>query len=387
MGSYISLAIKDGIQAAKSSDEAFSQKPRSLKISSKGIPDFNGSADAWTKWRTSALNTLVAGGYKMTLMDRDYATEHTTDNEIVYTLLAMATIDGTARHMVTKYDEVKDGYAAWHDLTDLYDGSSRMLSTAKRLRATLVSTYLFPGGNSDRYIDVFLETYRDLASHQGHMTEQEAISLFLDNIQDPDYDMFKQSMRTHNLNRDMTLDTHVLQFRERSDDLNLARSTKRKLKQLARRMGSKRAKYDDADTSDDEPEIRRKKPSKNRSRARRTKGKPLEISPRPSGLLSLERQQWIDLSEEDRVFIQEYNAKVKHNEPTDSLVVPPTLTVTRARRAPTTSSHFDEPEESTHSVSESSSSSSSSSNDRKEKPPKQRKKIRFNLTETKEKED
>ena len=58
MGNTIAKSITSGILAAKGDSK------RTLKISTKGIPDFNGNQDTWMKWKTSALNTFIAGGYK-----------------------------------------------------------------------------------------------------------------------------------------------------------------------------------------------------------------------------------------------------------------------------------------------------------------------------------
>ena len=236
-------------------------------------------------------------------------------------------------------------------------------------------------------IDVFIETYRDLESHDGHMTEPEAINLFLDNIHDPDYSSWITAIKLH---KDMTLDDHVLQFRERADDINISRTSKRKLKQHIRRLSSKRTKTD-SDTSDDDAttaHFRTRRQNKSTASIRTRRTTPLEITPRPSGLLSLGRQEWHDVcTEEDRILIQEYNAKVKHNEPTDTMQIPSTLHLVRPRRTPNTKHPPQDIEESTQPVSESSNSSSSSDDpsSRKVKTPVTRKKIRFNLTDTKAK--
>jgi len=43
------------------------EKPRTLKISSKGIPDFNGNQESRTKWKQNALNAFIAAGHKEVL--------------------------------------------------------------------------------------------------------------------------------------------------------------------------------------------------------------------------------------------------------------------------------------------------------------------------------
>jgi len=94
MGNTLASAIANGLSDAMSWQ---TDRSRTLKIATKhGVPEH------WTKWKTSALNTLIAGGYREVIHDPCHAYSHDTDNEIVYTLLAAATIDGFARHVVAK---------------------------------------------------------------------------------------------------------------------------------------------------------------------------------------------------------------------------------------------------------------------------------------------
>jgi len=299
---------------------------RSLKISAKGIPDFNGNQDSWTKWKVQAENTFIAGGYSDILHGGGYseAEENWTDNEVVYTLLAAATIDGVARHVVAKFDQEKDGHMAWQALIALFDGEARLLTTTKRLREKLYTTCLYAAGNSDRYLDAFLETYRDLKLHGLQMTEQEAIGLFLDNIHDPDYTAWKTAIKLHKLMRDQ----HVLQFRERADDINGSRTNRKRLRQHIRRLASGR-KVNAIVDSDDETSLGPVLPK----RARRTKVRRngvKEIKVTEKGLVSVPAKEWYDdLDDAERDYIQAYNAKVKHNEPTNALAVPANLKIVR----------------------------------------------------------
>ena len=51
------------------------------------------------------------------------------------------------------------------------------------------------------------------------------------------------------------------------------------------------------------------------------------LVPKPSGLLGLKEEDWKELSEDKKRFIQDYNAKVKHGEDTKLLPIPSGLTV------------------------------------------------------------
>jgi len=224
MGNTIAKSITSGILATKGDSK------RTLKIATKGTPDFNRNQDNWTKWKTSTLTTFIVGGYKEILECYIHSEAHEADNEVVYTLLAGATIDGTARHVVVKHDSTKDGHMAWQEMCYLFDGESRLLTTAKRLHKKLQTTCLYAASNSDHYFDSFLETYHDLESHGGHMSKPEAIGLFLDNIHDPDYYSWKTAIKLHKL----SLDEHVLQFSKRADDINATRTNRKRLRQHIR---------------------------------------------------------------------------------------------------------------------------------------------------------
>jgi hypothetical protein len=56
------------------------------------------------------------------LLDKDFAMDHPKMNAIVYSQLAVATVDGTAHHSIKQFEETKDGAAAWAVLVDWYDG-------------------------------------------------------------------------------------------------------------------------------------------------------------------------------------------------------------------------------------------------------------------------
>jgi len=333
MGATISHAIREGILQAMEMRYHEAEKPRTLKISSKGIPDFNGNQESWTKWKQSALNTFIAAGYKEVLETFEYAVRNQVDNEIVYTLLATATIDGNARHVVARFDDIKDGFLAWQALTVLYDGESRLLSTAKRLRAKLTMTCLCTTGSSDRYIDVFLSTYRDLQSHDGHMTEAEATGLFLDNIHDPDYNAWKTAIKIH---QNLSLDNHVLQFRERSDDINSTRTNKKRLTQHIRRLSSTRRRGSGYDSDDSTQPLAKRVRCQQQLGTRPRRTEKLDIELTPEGLITMSKHKWFDvLDKAERDFVTAYNAKVKHNEPvTDVGSVPAKLNLIKARRLP-----------------------------------------------------
>jgi len=231
---------------------------------------------------------------------------------------------------VAKYDNEKDGYAAWRALVTLFDGKSCMISTAKRLRDKLYTTCLYTGSSPDRYIDVFLATCRDLTSHDGHMEEPEAINLFLDNIHDEDYTAWNTATRLH---KDLDLDKHIHAFREWADSITTARGAKKKLSQHLRLLKHSYT-MDTANSSDSSVDtspskcVRRRKHKARRNHAP-TSGF-LQVTPDLSGTITIETADWRNrLTPEDRTFVQAYNAL---GTPTSFTIVKPRLTSQQKRK-------------------------------------------------------
>ena len=84
-------------------------------------------------------------------------------NSIVYSQLAVTTIDGTARHLVQVYEGTKDGHAAWNALTDWYDGPSVKSETAEAIRDKLEMLMLTSGTSASDYINKFMSYHYELS--------------------------------------------------------------------------------------------------------------------------------------------------------------------------------------------------------------------------------
>jgi hypothetical protein len=93
-----------------------------LKLEAQKISDFNGDFDAWTKWRSRTECAFNGSGYDRILTDKNYSATNPKMNAIVYSQLAVATVDGNAHHLIKQHDKNKDGYEAWNALVEWYDG-------------------------------------------------------------------------------------------------------------------------------------------------------------------------------------------------------------------------------------------------------------------------
>ena len=62
--------------------------------------------------------------YEWLITDATYASQNTHINRVVYSQFAVATSVGTARHLIEKYEENKNGYGAWNALCKWYNSDS-----------------------------------------------------------------------------------------------------------------------------------------------------------------------------------------------------------------------------------------------------------------------
>ena len=89
-----------------------------LKLEAQKINEFSGAASDWPKWRNRTECALDGSGYEDVLGNRSYASENQEYNRVVYGQLSVATVDGTAHHLVKQYSKSKDGHAAWKALVE-----------------------------------------------------------------------------------------------------------------------------------------------------------------------------------------------------------------------------------------------------------------------------
>jgi len=185
----------------------------------------------------------------------------------------------------------------------------------------------------------------------------------LDNIHDPDYYSWKTAIKLHKL----SLDEHVLQFRERADNINATRTNRKRLRQHIRRLAGKRV----TTSPDSDSETETTAPKKVRRQKVRCNGVK-EIKLTDKGLVSIPAKEWYDdLDEAERDYIQAYNAKVKHNESTIDLTPPTKLKLVRRNGAKVATKPIEEEKKGEDESSDSETEETTLKTDRK--------KIRFNL--------
>src|SRR5687767_14688062 len=84
-----------------------------LKLEAQKIKEFNGGYEEWQRWKSCTECAFDGSGYERILTDPVFARMNQRMNRVVYSQLAVATVDGTAYHLVRRFEEEKDGFGAW----------------------------------------------------------------------------------------------------------------------------------------------------------------------------------------------------------------------------------------------------------------------------------
>ena len=307
-----------------------------LKLEAQKIKDFSGNFAEWQKWKSRTECAFNGSGYSEILSDPDYAYANPRHNSIVYSQLAAATVDGNAHHLVKEFEATQDGWGAWNNLCDWYDGDVVQHETADELRSKLEQLRLHTGTSATQYLNQFLTWHSDMAKIPGEaLSPSHGVYLFLKNITDPDYKATVQFCRNNNAD----LRECVSAVRKTERDLLRQRSERRKLRSQARRLlqedGGPDNNNDDVDEEDSSSKSSRKsrkrkkrKPTADNS-PKRLKG---TITTNDKGIIWFPTGKWFGLNEEEKTFIQKWNAAIKHGEDTKDIKLDGVTIENKARR-------------------------------------------------------
>jgi hypothetical protein len=298
------------------------RRPRemSLKLEAQKVKEFTGHFDSWQKWKARTECAFDGSGYALILTDSEYSESNMQMNRVVFAQLFVATVDGTAHHLVKQHEKEKDGNAAWKALCEWYDGDVIKNETSETIRSRIEGLKLHTGITASDYVNKYLMYYHDLAKIPGEgLSASHGTYLFLRNITDPDYAPTVSFLR--NTNPDLT--DCVTAIRKSERDCLQKKQASRQFKQTIRRMkideakekgNRKQGRYDEDSTDSESEDIRPKK----RTKSRRVN----EGNFGTKGSISIPYVNWVDLPEDQKVFVQSYNAKIKHNESVKDLKVP-----------------------------------------------------------------
>ena len=204
-----------------------------LKLQAQSVTSFDCGYDDWSVWKSLTECAFSESGYEKVLYSKEYAELNEGKNKIVYSQLAVATVDGTAFHLVKKYDSTKDGHAAWKDLCKWFDGEEVRTEAAETARSKMESLHWTEGSNASDYVNKFLNYYRYLEKIPGEeYSKSHAVQKFLANIKDKNYAGTVSFCR----NSRLSLDECVSKIRLNERELSRSRREERRFRGVARRL-------------------------------------------------------------------------------------------------------------------------------------------------------
>ena len=219
-----------GIIQSNQSNEAL--KRSNVKLQAQQVSSFDGKAIKWRSWKKKTRAAIGTAGMLKILDDSAYAKKHTMDNETVFHMLQVATSDGSAAHLVDAHEEKKDGHQAFQDLTEWYEGDELTNETAEDVRAKLDKIFLNTKNSASEYINYFQMYTKQLDELGEAYTSSKTVSIFLDQIDDPDYESTKELCIESRLNLQQCIE------RIRSKERRIGRFRSREKKKVVniRRM-------------------------------------------------------------------------------------------------------------------------------------------------------
>ena len=105
---------------------------------------------------------IGTAGILRILESESYANSNQMDNETIFHLLQVATADGHMAHLVDKYEDGKNGYAAYQEIVRQFEGYELTKEIAEDIRAKMDMTTLSTKNSASRYINQFLQNRKHL---------------------------------------------------------------------------------------------------------------------------------------------------------------------------------------------------------------------------------
>ena len=168
-------------------------KRSNVKLQAQTVSSFDGSAMKWHPWKKKTRAAIGTAGLLKVLDDETYATRNPVDNETIFHLLQVATSDGNAAHLVDKHEEECDGRKAYLELVKWYEGDDLTSETAEDIRSKIDKLSLSPSTSASNYINNFLQYIKLLEGLGESYTQSKTVSIFLNQISDPDYAATKEN--------------------------------------------------------------------------------------------------------------------------------------------------------------------------------------------------
>ena len=271
-----------GTAFSSTSNEA--QKRSNVKLQAQQVPIFNGNPLMWHTWKKKTRAAVGTAGMLGILDDETYAVGNPVDNETIYHLLQVATSDGNAAHLVDKYEAEKDGRKAFAELQAWYEGDELTTETAEDVRSKLDKLTLSTRITGSEYINNFQLYTKQLEDLGESYTTSKTVSIFLDQISDPDYTSTKELC----IENQHTLEECIARIRAKERRLDRERLRHRRRSISVRRGHISQYEHEDDPDEYDLAEFLTEK-----------------------GYYSIPPRTWKSLSKEDREKIKQFNGLLR----------------------------------------------------------------------------
>ena len=258
-------------------------KKSNVKLQAQQISPFKGESIKWHSWRKKTRAAIGTAGMLDVLDNKEYAKKNPVDNETIYHLLAVATSDGTAAHLVDKYEDDKDGRAAYQEMVAWYEGDELTIETAEDVRAKLDRIYLSTRNTASSYINDFQQYIKQLEDLDESYTTSKTVNIFLSQISDPDYAQTVELCIENKLN----IDECIERIRGKERRISREKSQSRRGNLSIRRSNM----IEDKEETSSEMNLESYKTEK--------------------GFYSVPKHIWGQISKEDREMIKAMNGKIR----------------------------------------------------------------------------
>ena len=153
-------------------------KRSNVKLQAQQVTTFKGEAIKWHSWKKKTRAAIGTAGMLQTLDNQEYADNHKTDNETIYHLLAVATADGSASHLVDQYKHSSDGRRAYLALVNWYEGDELTTETTEDIRSKLDKLILNTSNTASSYINDFQLYNKQLMELNKSYTSSKTVDIF-----------------------------------------------------------------------------------------------------------------------------------------------------------------------------------------------------------------
>lgn len=202
------------------STAAFFQDPSrgAPKMYVDGLTDFGGAPIKWEDWYIGTGATLGQTVYSSLLSTAPIETDilqKTRDREL-YFMFKKALYQGSAYHIVEQTAANESGHQVWKDLNEWFGSAEVSRTVIDYYRSKLNSLKLTQTSEANDYINDYILCSSKLEAKNEGYTAETKFTKFLDGIEDDDYDVAVQNLRSDSTK---TFQEAVLRIRTREQEL------------------------------------------------------------------------------------------------------------------------------------------------------------------------